>query len=63
MISVIMIDEVLNEERWNLLSSILDSSSIEYELRKEQNAVVVHGDNDAVRKAKSVLEDRGFAVM
>ncbi len=63
MTSVIIVKDLLNEERVKTLAYVLDNAGIQHEIRLSQNAVLVSGDNDLIRKAKQLIAEHGFEVM
>ena len=63
MTSIIMVKDLLNEERVKTLSYVLDNAGIRHEIRLSQSVVLVDGDNDVIRKAKQMISEHGFEVI
>jgi len=63
MTSIIMVKDLLNEERVKTLSYVLNNAGIAHDIRLSQNAVVVEGNNDVIRAAKALISQHGFEVM
>lgn len=63
MTSIIMVKDLLNEERVKTLAYVLDNAGIQHEIRLSQSVVLVDGDNDVIRKAKQMISDHGFEVI
>ena len=63
MTSIIMVKDLLNEERVKTLAYVLDNAGIQHEIRLSQSVVLVDGDNDVIRKAKQMIADHGFEVI
>jgi len=63
MTSIIIVKDLLNEERVKTLAYVLDNAGIQHEIRLSQNVVLVTGDNDLIRKAKQLIGEHGFEVM
>lgn len=63
MTSIIMINDLINEERAKTLSYLLRNANIEHEVRLAQGAVIVEGNNDIIRKAKNLIAEHGFEVV
>lgn len=63
MTSIIMISDLINEERAKTLSYILNSAGIDHEVRLTQGAVIVEGNNDVIRNAKNIIAEHGFDVV
>lgn len=63
MTHVIMINTTLKEEHAKVLSYVLEQAGISHEFRIAQSAIIVYGDSDVVRKAKTLITDHGFDIM
>ena len=63
MTSIIMVKDLLNEERVKTLAYVLDNAGIRHEIRLSQSVVLVDGDNDVIRKAKQMISEHGFEVI
>ena len=63
MTSIIMVKDLLNEERVKTLAYVLDNAGIQHEIRLSQSVVLVDGDNDVIRKAKQMISEHGFEVI
>lgn len=63
MTSIIMVKDLLNEERVKTLAYVLDNAGIHHEIRLTQSVVLVDGDNDVIRKAKQMISEHGFEVV
>lgn len=63
MTSIIMVKDLLNEERVKTLTYVLDNAGIHHEIRLTQSVVLVEGDNDVIRKAKQMITEHGFEVL
>lgn len=63
MTSIIMVSDLINEERAKTLSYILKNAGIDHEVRLAQGAVIVEGNNDVIRSAKNLIAEHGFDVV
>ena len=63
MTSIIMVKDLLNEERVKTLAYVLDNAGIQHEIHLSQSVVLVDGDNDVIRKAKQMISENGCEVI
>lgn len=63
MASIVLIKDQLDEDHKQTLSSLLKSVGIEHEIPCSHNAIVIHGNNDALRAAKNLISQQGFEIL
>lgn len=63
MTNIIMIQEPLTSQSHHAISTLLEQAGLSFEIRDGTNAVIIYGTNDALRKAKDLLEAHGIEVI
>lgn len=63
MLSIIMIEETIDETSAKQILQTLEASNIACNIHLERNVVIVDDTNDKIRLAKQLLADAGFQVL